>query len=33
VTAIDDATMVKVLGIPTITERVRNPGLRRPGEL
>jgi hypothetical protein len=33
VTAIDDQTMVKLLAIPTITERVRNPGLKRPGEM
>jgi hypothetical protein len=33
VSAIDDRTMVEVLGVPTITERVRNPGLRRPGEI
>jgi hypothetical protein len=33
VAAIDDATMVKVLRIPTIIERVRNPGLRHAGEI
>jgi hypothetical protein len=33
VTATDDATMVKVLGISTVTERVRNPGLKRTGEM
>jgi hypothetical protein len=33
VTGIDDETMVKVLGIPTIIERKRNPGLRHPGEI
>jgi hypothetical protein len=33
VTATDDETMVKVLDISTTTERVRNPGLRQPGEL
>ena len=33
VSGIDDATMVKVLKVPTITERVRNPGLRHAGEI
>jgi uncharacterized protein DUF4157 len=33
VTATDDETMVRILGIVTTTERVRNPGLRRPGEV
>jgi hypothetical protein len=28
----DDRTMVKVLGIRTVVERKRNPGLKRPGE-
>lgn len=32
VSATDDATMVKVLGISTTTERVRNPGLRHRSE-
>jgi hypothetical protein len=30
---IDDATMIRVLGIPTIIERKRNPGLRHAGEI
>jgi hypothetical protein len=33
VNATDDRTMVKVLGIQTVVERKRNPGLRRPGEI
>jgi hypothetical protein len=33
VTATDDRTMVKVLGIRTVVERKRNPGLKRPGEM
>jgi hypothetical protein len=33
VSAIDDQTMVKVLEIPTVTERKINPGLKRPGEI
>ncbi len=33
VQGIDDETMVKVLRIPTIVERVRNPGLKHAGEM
>jgi hypothetical protein len=33
VTSIDDETMVRVLGIPTVIERKRNPGLRHAGEI
>jgi hypothetical protein len=33
VSATDDQTMAKVLGVQTVVERKRNPGLKRPGEM